>query len=230
MLEKFILILKQNYYNLNIKPSIKVLIFDFDGVIVDSNHIKDKAFKIIFKEYPEHYQNLMNYHFKNVSKSRVFKFDYLLKLINKEKNYKLKKELMKKFSTITIDLMKSVPFVNGFKKLVEKFKDLPLYLISVTPIEDLEIILNNLSISNIFKKTYGCPPWNKISAINEILIFEKIKPNEAIMIGDSIGDQIASKKTKINFIGRYSGLPFDKPSPKIFKDLNSISKYLKRKI
>ena len=28
---------------------IKVLIFDFDGVIVESNNIKDQAFEIIFK-------------------------------------------------------------------------------------------------------------------------------------------------------------------------------------
>ena len=32
---------------------VKVLIFDFDGVIVESNNIKDQAFEIIFKKYPK---------------------------------------------------------------------------------------------------------------------------------------------------------------------------------
>ena len=30
---------------------VKVLIFDFDGVIVESNNIKDQAFEIIFKKF-----------------------------------------------------------------------------------------------------------------------------------------------------------------------------------
>ena len=84
---------------------------------------------------------------------------------------------------------------------------------SVTPIADLESILLNLKINPYFKKVYGCPPWVKSDAIAEIIRTENVLPDEVLLIGDSYGDQRAAKINNINFIGRDSGLIFEKPYP-----------------
>jgi beta-phosphoglucomutase-like phosphatase (HAD superfamily) len=192
----------------------KVLIFDFDGVIVESNNIKDQAFEIIFKKYPMYYDQLMNYHRENVSISRYDKFDYLLNLISEESNHYLKNKLLDEFSLITLNLMQSVPFVEGVIDFLKSINNkIPIYLASVTPIADLEVILLKLKINSFFKKVYGCPPWIKSEAIADIIKIEKALPSEVILIGDSYGDQRAASINNIKFIGRNSGLKFEEPYP-----------------
>lgn len=193
---------------------IKVLIFDFDGVIVESNNIKDQAFEIIFKKYPKQYNQLIKFHKDNISISRYEKFDYLLNVTSNENDISLKKNLLEDFSLITINLMQSVPFVEGVIDFLKSIHNkIPIYLASVTPITDLESILLNLKINPYFKKVYGCPPWVKSDAIAEIIRTENVLPNEVLLIGDSYGDQRAAKINNINFIGRDSGLSFDEPYP-----------------
>jgi beta-phosphoglucomutase-like phosphatase (HAD superfamily) len=193
---------------------VKVLIFDFDGVIIESNYIKDQAFEIIFKKYPKHYNQLIKFHRDNVSVSRYEKFDYLLKVTSNENDINLKSRLLEDFSLITLNLMKTVPFVEGVIDFLKSiYNKIPVYLASVTPIADLEIILLDLKINTYFKKVYGCPPWIKSEAIADIIKIEKVLPNEVLLIGDSYGDQRAAKINNINFIGRDSGLIFEKPYP-----------------
>jgi phosphoglycolate phosphatase-like HAD superfamily hydrolase len=209
-----------------LRDGIKILIFDFDGVIVESNGIKDEVFRKIFSNYPDYYEEMMVYHKDHVSESRVKKFDYLLKIMGREFDAQGKEKLMKDFSDFSLKLMESVSFVAGAKEMLEKASHLPLYLASVTPIEDLEQILRKLNLRVFFKDVYGCPPWTKPDAILSILDREKITPDEALLIGDSAGDQRSAKLTGIKFIARNSGLPFDEPTPRLFNNLFEIAHYL----
>lgn len=204
---------------------IKVLIFDFDGVIVESNGIKDQVFKKLFSSYPEYFEEMMIYHWNHVSESRVKKFDHLLKIANRESDVEWKESLMKDFSDFSLELMESVGFVAGAKDLLDAMTHMPLYLASVTPINDLEIILNRLKLRSYFKDVYGCPPWTKPDAVNDILKRENIEPGQAILIGDSAGDQRTAKATGVHFIARNSGLPFDEAPERLFSDLKEISQY-----
>jgi phosphoglycolate phosphatase-like HAD superfamily hydrolase len=91
----------------------------------------------------------------------------------------------------------------------------PLYLASVTPIHDLEIILDHLKIRSYFKNVYGCPPWTKIDAVFDILSHENSSAQNAVLIGDSYGDQRTARETGVHFIARQSGLTFEDPQPEI---------------
>ena len=210
--------------------STKVLVLDFDGVIVDSNGIKDKVFYQLFCRFPEHTDTLMEYHRTYISVSRYEKFDFLLQQIGEPTNEALKEELLKDFSSITLSYMRTVPFLNGAKEFLEEVNSiLPTYLASVTPIDDLEMILESLGIRSFFKDVYGCPPWTKPNAIRDILYKENIQPSFALLIGDSYGDQQAAFETGIKFIGRDSGLGFRDPQPThIINDLIGFSNYFKK--
>ena len=53
----------------------KALVFDFDGVILDSNHIKDETFFVLYKKYGKKFSNyVLNHHKKNRGISRFEKF------------------------------------------------------------------------------------------------------------------------------------------------------------
>ncbi|MES2330104.1 MAG: HAD hydrolase-like protein [Bacteroidota bacterium] len=198
---------------------IRLVILDFDGVIVESNNIKDKVFQEIFSRYPAQYENALQYHRTNVSVPRYQKFDHLLELIGEPGNTELKDKLLDDFSSITLEKMKAVAFVTGAKDFLKEIHGcFPLYLASVTPINDLEVILDHLQIRAYFKNVYGCPPWTKPGAIMDILQKENMLPTNTVLIGDSYGDQRAAQETGIHFIGRNSGLGFEDPQPAIVID------------
>jgi phosphoglycolate phosphatase-like HAD superfamily hydrolase len=205
---------------------LRLIILDFDGVIVESNDIKDRVFRKIFDGFPEYSEELWQYHRTYVSVSRYQKFDYLLEKIGRKDDRSFKTELLNSFSSHTLELMKTVPFVKGAKEFLDRLSvKLPLYLASVTPIEDLDIILDNLGIGSYFKAVYGCPPWTKPNAVRDILKRENTNAESAVLIGDSYGDQRAAKETGVQFIGRDSGLGFEEPYPSIVvPDLDGLLK------
>lgn len=205
----------------------KALILDFDGVVIESNEIKTLAFEQVFSLFPEYAYEMMQYHHLNVSQSRYNKFSHLLSLLGKEDDGKLKMELADKFSNIVQKLMMDVPLVNGAENFLRSTTlRLPVYLASITPQKELELILKEKGLLHWFVGVYGCPPWPKEIAINEIILRENVLPTEALLIGDSAGDQRAAQSTGIHFIGRNSGLIFDEPLPIQFKDMSEILKYL----
>ncbi len=208
---------------------IKVVILDFDGVIVESNDIKDRAFEKIFNSYPEYSEDFFRYHKKHVSVSRYTKFDYVLEKLGRVGDMDLKNKLLADFSKYTLELMYSAPFVKGAKEFLAAMQDkLPLYLASVTPIDDLNHILRHLNIRPFFTDVYGCPPWTKPGAILDIVNKENQTASSAVLIGDSYGDQRAANETGIHFIGRNSGLGFEDPQPAcIIPDLTSLSTIFK---
>ena len=208
---------------------IKIIILDFDGVIVESNDIKDRAFEKIFENFPEHSEDFFQYHRKHVSVSRYAKFDYVLEKLGRVGDIELKNKLLADFSAYTLELMRSVPFVKGAEAFLRSMQDkLPLYLASVTPIDDLNKILDHLNIRYLFTDVYGCPPWTKPGAILDILKKENRIPSSGVLIGDSYGDQRAANETGVHFIGRNSGLNFEDPQPAyIIPDLTSLSTIFK---
>ena len=202
---------------------IKVVIFDFDGVIIESNNVKKKAFEFIFSQFPKQFKLMMEFHHQNVSKSRYYKFDHLLKVLGKQEDVDYRKNIAKDFSEFILTEMKNVKLVSGAQFFLDKVKSkLPIYLASVTPEDELRLILEEKSLDKYFVKAYGCPPWNKPDAIRDILKNERVKHTETILIGDSSGDQLAAKETGINFLARDSGLPFLEPLPRKFKDLKEL--------
>ena len=45
---------------------LKILILDFDGVVIESNAVKTDAFDHVFGRFPDHAAAMMAYHHSNV--------------------------------------------------------------------------------------------------------------------------------------------------------------------
>ena len=208
---------------------LQLIILDFDGVIIESNNIKDTAFRKIFSRFPEHSKDFWQFHISHVSMSRYEKFDYVLENLGLVGDIVFKEQLLQEFSEHTLELMRSVLFVKGAKEFLTAINGkLPLYLASITPISDLEIILDHLQIRSFFTGMYGCPPWTKRDALRDILQIENQSPDTTVLIGDSYGDQRAANETGVHFIGRNSGLCFEEPYPSLMiNDLYGLSAFFK---
>ena len=175
------------------------IIFDFDGVILNSHIIKSKAFKNIFKEFNNKISNqAYKYHLNNVGKSRYQKFRYILK-----KNFKnIRKDqidnLNKQFNEYCdkrIDKLKiSAHLLKFFRK---NFHSTKFYISTGTPESKIKETVKKKKINKYFKKIYGSP---KKKEEHIKMIIRKTNKKKILFIGDSLEDLKASKKTNINFL------------------------------
>jgi beta-phosphoglucomutase-like phosphatase (HAD superfamily) len=206
---------------------IELLILDFDGVVIESNDIKTQAFEKVFSQFPQYKDAMMQFHYENISVSRIEKFDYLAVLMGRRADSKLKADVASNFSRYVLEDILTVPLVKGAERLLKMFKgQIPLYLASVTPANELNHILEKRGLLHWFDDVYGCPPWTKANAIRDILSRKSVLPGNSLLIGDSAGDQRAAFETGIQFIARDSGLKFDERPSLIFLDLNEIADHL----
>jgi len=209
------------------RPNILVLILDFDGVVIESNAVKTEAFQHVFARFPEHAEAMMAFHHAHVSLTRFAKFEHLLALMGRADDTALLADIAADFSQRVLQGMNAVPMVGGAETFLRKVTPLlPVYLASVTPAGELAKILTQRGLTHWFRDVYGCPPWTKQDAIRDVLAREGVKSAEALLIGDSAGDQLAAQMTGVNFLARDSGLSFDAPVPLTFPDLNGITKHI----
>jgi phosphoglycolate phosphatase-like HAD superfamily hydrolase len=204
---------------------LKIIFFDFDGVIVESADIKTEAFRELFKTYPQ-VDEIVKYHKQNAGVSRYEKFSYIYKsILKKPLSESLKAKLGKKFSTIVVNKIKEAPSVPGVADFLRKYsKKAMLCVASGTPEEELLNIVKSRGLSSYFYKVRGSPS-KKSEIIVQVLKEEGLAKGEALFVGDSITDYNEATKVGVSFVGRTATLN-PSPFPKgvtLIRDLNDLS-------
>lgn len=179
----------------------KSLIFDFDGVILDSEEVKIKTFLSLFKNYPNHYEKIDEYNKANRGISRFVKFDFIYQNILRapfsEKDSKI---LGEKYSKLLNEKMIHANLVKGIENFLKK-QTVLLFIASSAPSEEIEKITKKKNIKKHFKKIYGHPIL-KEDAIKKILIDFQLKSEEVLFFGDAEADLEAAVNTKVDFVAR----------------------------
>ena len=206
----------------------KAIIFDFDGVLLESVDIKDFAFKTLFKDYPEHLEKIMDYHLSNNATVRFEKFRYITEnILGKGYDEGTEKNLSKIFSGLVFRSLVDCPFVEGAREILDSFQDnIPIYIASRSPADELDKILETRKLKKYFKKIYAVP-WLKQDAIRDIRDRENIAFEDIVFIGDSDEDLQAARSTGVFFIGRDSGKSFHEEDIPIFKDMFEVRDFLR---
>lgn len=205
------------------KSLLKVIALDFDGTLVESNHIKDNAFKTIFSEWPEHKEAMLAWHRHRNTVVRREKFRYFVEeVLGESGNVDEIDRLTELFSDLTRQAIIECPWVRGATDFLDYFKDrLPLYLVSATPQEELNEILAHRRIANYFQQSYGAP-LVKLEVLKVIMDAENASPVETLYIGDSPEDQQAAQNLTVHFIGVDSGRGLKSGGPFIMNEFQSI--------
>jgi len=181
----------------------EVIFWDFDGVIKDSVEVKSMAFEKLFSDYDQDLADrVREHHEKNGGVSRFEKIPLYLSWSNEAVTNKKVQELCNRFSLMVKQSVIDSPWVDGFSEFIERHHKAKKHiLVTATPIEEIEEILQSLNIRHFFYKIYGAPN-TKSDAINETLRGLKIKPKHAIMLGDSESDYKAAKDNNMLFFLR----------------------------
>ena len=188
----------------------KVVFWDFDGVIKDSVEIKSAAFEKLFKPYGDKVSSMVKgHHEENGGVSRFNKIPLYLSWSNELVTNENIQKFCNKFSALVKQSVIDSPWVPGFLEFIEgncnKQKHI---LITATPKDEIEEILEKLDISRFFYKVYGAPVLKK-DAISIELNNLAIKPKNAIMFGDSNSDYEAAKYNSVLFFLRCTDLNKD---------------------
>lgn len=183
---------------------IKNIIFDFDGVILDSVPTKTEGFKKLFKDFPcDKVEKLIQYHELNGGKSRYIKIKYFFNdLLNQEIDEKEIFEYANKYSEITKEeLANSKYIINDTLIFIQQnYKRYNMHIASGADEKDLKFICKKLDLSKYFLSIHGSPKI-KNEIVEEILEINQYNNQESILIGDSINDYEAASINNIKFYG-----------------------------
>jgi phosphoglycolate phosphatase-like HAD superfamily hydrolase len=183
---------------------IQTLFWDFDGVIMDSNAVRDRGFKEVLNGYPENEVDaLMTFHQDNGGLSRYVKFRYFFEVIRGESISEAQVKIWaEKFSKIMMELLIKPDLLiqetlNFMKANAHNFN---MHIVSGSDQTELRHICKSLDIAHYFNSIHGSPtPKNNLVAT----LLEKHTYNKSscLLIGDSKNDFEAAKVNGIYFMG-----------------------------
>ena len=183
---------------------IKNILFDFDGVILDSMPIRDYGFKEIFKDFDDDLVNkLLEYHNQNGGLSRYVKIKYFYnKLLKQEISEEKITNYADNFSKIMkIELVdKRYLIADTLKFIKESYKKYNLHIVSGSDEKELQYLCKELGIDSFFQSVNGSPTHKNI-LVKNVLSVNRYIDSETILIGDSVNDYDAATENNLVFYG-----------------------------
>ncbi|ECP7610346.1 HAD family hydrolase [Campylobacter jejuni] len=183
---------------------IKNILWDFDGVIVDSLSIRNYGFREILKNFDKDLvEKLIIYHQINGGLSRFHKIRYFFnEILKRDIDDKDIQNYANKFSLIMKkELVKSKYLILDSVNFIQKnYKKFNFHIVSGSEHNELNFLCQKLQINQYFHSIHGSPT-SKIELVKNLLFQENYKKHETILIGDSINDFEATKLNQIDFYG-----------------------------
>ena len=183
---------------------IQAIVFDFDGVLAESVKAKGDAFYALYQaEGSNIQQHVLDYHLAHGGVSRFDKIRYYEEtLLGRDVDDETIQLIASRFGALVEDNVIASQWVKGAQQFLEMAKaHCQLYVASATPQAELERIIAAREMKSYFKAVYGSPV-KKADHIRQIIEDTQLKPEQVMMIGDTMSDYNAAQATSINFIGR----------------------------
>lgn len=198
--------------NNNVLSKYKLILWDFDGVIIDSNSIRENGFREVLSKYQSNkVEKLIKFHNENGGLSRYVKFKYFYEHILKENLSEIDLiKLTDSFSKIMVENLTNQKYLiqDSVKFISEHSKKINMFIVSGSDNEELNFLCEKLNLKEYFINIYGSPT-PKTLLVNKIIDEVPIKNHEICLIGDSINDLEAAQDNDIVFFG-YNNLDLKK--------------------
>lgn len=184
----------------------QAIIFDFDGVLVESLSVKTEAFRELLKDFPKEMDVFIKYHLENGGVSRYEKIRFFFNRLRKEPVSE--KDILKwceRYGELVVNKVIDSKFVKGSEELLKScYGRYAMFVVSGTPEEELKLIIQKRKLEHFFKGIFGSPA-KKTTIVQGILSKYKIDPKKTILVGDARTDLEAARDHQIAFIARING-------------------------
>ena len=177
------------------------IIFDFDGVILNSNKIKTLAFENISKEFGSKNSDLLvNYHLNNGGISRFKKISWFVNNILQIENEYLKKKLINDYGVEVKKYLFECKFRTNLASLKKNIYGTSWSIASGGFEEEIKNLLTEKSLINYFDAGVYGSPTPKMEIVRNIKLRSRTNHSSWFLIGDSIYDYECALENDINFI------------------------------
>jgi phosphoglycolate phosphatase-like HAD superfamily hydrolase len=205
---------------------IKQVLFDFDGVILNSMPIRDWGFCKLFEDYPQEQINrLLEYHKQNGGLSRYVKIRYFFnQILNQEITQAKVKQWADRFSVLVKEQLCDPKLLidTTYKFIQNNLSEYNFHIVSGSDETELLEVCGQLNIARFFISIHGSPvPKDKIVA--DIMNNNNYKKLETVLVGDSINDYEAAVANNIRFCGFNNQCLIDIDSHYIYNSMEELN-------
>lgn len=181
--------------------NLKVIVFDFDGTLIDSQKMKLESFYDLFP--PDHLHQCvvsevlcaMPEESRYIILSAILDRTGCAGSLLEEKVKRLAQEYDRLVMT-RLEKCREMPGATSL--LIAASEAFNLYLSSNTPQQSLEAIVRQKCLLQYFKGISGYPQKKDNTLLN-ILKREKIRPEQLMVVGDGLSDQQSADKAGCSY-------------------------------
>ena len=211
--------------------TLDAVMFDFDGVIVESNTIKTEAFRDLFANEREHVDAIVALHRRHAGVSRLVKFDMIYRaILRRPLAADERDELGVRFQRMVMEKVVACPMVPGALELLQSLAGcVPMAVVSGTPEGELREIVMRRGLEKFFFSISGTPR-TKREIVSALLKDNGWRADRVLMVGDAIEDLNGAQANGVPFVGRVpksDANPFPADIPAV-EDLSGVAGAIER--
>jgi len=184
---------------------IRAVVFDFDGVILESADVKTDAFCELYVDHgAEVVGRVREHHLANLGISRFKKFAWIAEhVLGRALSDDESAALGHRFSDLAFAKVLAAPFVPGAEAALAAVAalGLPMFVASGTPHDELQRIVAHRGLGPAFREVHGTPR-EKPEILGDVLARLALAPGELLFIGDGMSDYKAARATGVEFLAR----------------------------
>ena len=206
----------------------KIMVFDFDGVIIDSAEVKIDEYRNLFSQFTKNETTLneiINIYKNSAGIPRETTLKKVFKVVlNKTISNQEVENLSLDFSKRIFRRLEAIEPLKGVLEYLTIHREVNKYIISGAPNSDVSYLTKKLKLSKYFKSIKG-GPLNKKNEMINIRKLTNVKAQEIVYFGDQKNDCIAAKSAGVGFIGINAGSNLDKMKCRKFSDFKKLIDY-----
>lgn len=176
------------------------LALDLDGVIVDSDERKARAFAQLFVDLPTAVQaevDAWNRSQRGVPRRKKFEYVTERWLGSSPAGLEaLRKRLARQYEQSLRSALQEAVLLPGAESLASS--GLPMHVCSSAPLAEVRAVLRRHGLAEAFVSTFGDPP-GKTGALK--LLVQQFPTDDIVMIGDGGADLDAARAAGVRFVG-----------------------------
>lgn len=182
---------------------IRVIVFDFDGVLVNSNRLKYDAWFEVFPESEGFSRPLIEQTLREIPETR---FEIARVVLSRTQAAGANLEALVaaaagRYNDIVQKGIASDALIPGAAEALARLaSDYALFINSSTPEEALRESVERLGMSRFFRGVYG-RPRSKTENLKRIMAETDAGPREIVMVGDGDPDREAAEAIGCRFVG-----------------------------
>ena len=219
--------MKSNSDRINIFET-KIMVFDFDGVIIDSAEVKIDEYRNLFSQFTKNETTLneiINIYRNSAGIPRQTTLKKVFKVVlDKTISNQEVEDLSLDFSKRIFQRLETIEPLKGVLEYLTIHREVNKYIISGAPNSDVSYLTKKLKLSKYFKSIKG-GPLNKKNEMINIRKLTNVKAQEIVYFGDQKNDCIAAKSAGVGFIGINAGSNLDTMKCRKFSDFKKLIDY-----